>query len=96
MATQNLTSDGPAPDSNGFNYRSAESTFAFYGTWGGGSVTIEASFYEGLIWIPLRKIDGTILTVAQDEVHTISIGKCKLRYVLAGATGADINITIKD
>ena len=97
-ATVNLTANGI---SDPFYYRSAESSFGFYGDFDGGSLTIEASFDDGTIvdgsnWMPLKKQDGTILTITSPEVHTISIGKCSLRYILAGGGSPDIKITIRD
>ena len=45
-ATVNLTANGI---SDPFYYRSAESSFGFYGDFDGGSLTIEASFDDGTI-----------------------------------------------
>ncbi len=68
-------------------------SFAFYGDFGGGTLSIEASFDGGTIWIPLKN-DGELFTITENEIHIISIGRCILRFKLDGATDADLNITI--
>ena len=69
MATTTISGDlGTEIISDTIGYRSAESTFAFYGDFGGGTLTIEAAYDDdGLIFIPLRKPDGALLEIAQNE-----------------------------
>jgi|DEB0MinimDraft_12_1074336.scaffolds.fasta_scaffold00097_3 hypothetical protein len=100
MATQTVTGTGADIESDVYGYRSAESTFAFYGDFGGGTLTVEASF-NGTdtipVYITLKKGDGTILEITEDEIHTLSLGKCLIRYRVTGATAAvAVNIVIKD
>ena len=92
MATQILTTAVSDP----FGYRSAESTFAFYGTFGGGTLTLEASFDDGVNWIPLKKSTGEVLEITEPEIHTIVIGKCLMRFKLADASAPEVKITITD
>jgi len=96
MATEILTGAGDPLYTDPFGYRSAESTFAFYGTFGGGTVTVEASFDNGTIWIPLKKASGDVLEITSNEIHTIVLGKCLMRFKIAGATNPTVNITITD
>ena len=100
MATTTISGDlGTEIISDTIGYRSAESTFAFYGDFGGGTLTIEAAYDDdGLIFIPLRKPDGELLQIAQNEIHTINLGKCLLRYKISAdsTTAPAVFVTIKD
>ena len=100
MATTNITGNaGEEIISETVGYRSAESTFAFYGDFGGGTLTIEAAYdADGLIFIPLRKPSGELLEIAQNEIHTINLGKCLLRYKISAdsTTAPNLFVTIKD
>ena len=97
MATQIITGSGPNVTSEPLRYSSSESTFAFYGDFGGGTLTVEASFDSGVTFITLKKSSGDILEITEDEIHTISLGRCLIRYVITGVTSAPtVNVTIKD
>ena len=77
-------------------YRSAESTFAFFGDFGGGTLSVEASYNvddSPDIFIPLKRLDGTLFEVTENEIHSITLGKCMIRYRISGAT-TDPNITV--
>lgn len=101
MANITISGDaGTEITSDPIGYRSAESTFAFYGDFGtGGVLTIEAAYDDdGLIFIPLRKTNGDLLEISQNEIHTINLGKCLIRCKLSAAstTAPEVFVTIKD
>lgn len=97
MATQIISGTAPNVTSETLKYNSSESTFAFYGDFGGGTLTVEASFDSGVTFITLKKSSGDILEIAEDEIHTIALGRCLIRYTITGATSAPtVNVTIKD
>ena len=100
MATTTITGTaGTEVISDPHGYRSAESTFAFYGDFGGGTLTIEAAYDdEYSIFIPLKKQDGTLLSITENEIHTINLGKCSIRYKISSDSTSDPSdfVTIKD
>ena len=91
----NITGTAPDVTSPAEVYRSAESTFAFYGDFGGGTLTLEASFDAGVNWIRLKKFDGETLEILENEIHTITLGVCQIRGTIEGAaTDPDVTLTI--
>jgi hypothetical protein len=77
--------------SDEFTYNSADSTFAFFGDFGGGTVTTDLSFDNGTTWIPIKKYDGSVLEVTENEVHIITVGRCLMRFV---STSGTTNISV--
>lgn len=75
-------------------YRGGETTFAIFGDFGGGSLTIEASFDGGTTWIALKKADETVLTLTENDVRLIKLGGCLIRLSMTGATGANVILNI--
>jgi hypothetical protein len=73
--------------------RGEDATIAAYGTFGGGTLTIEVSFDEGTTWIALKKSDGILLEITEAEVHNVFLSPCLMRFTLAGSTAADLNIS---
>ena len=85
MADYNLTADG----STAALQFQGEGSFNAAGTYGGGTLTIEASFDGGTTWV--AQTDGTLLA---DGTLNIKIGPCFIRGTLAGSTTPDIDISI--
>lgn len=82
--------------SSTLSYAGLTSTFAFYGDFGGGTLTVECSFDNETTWIPLKKIDGESLEITSDEVHIITIGRCDMRFKIASTTtDPNVSVTIR-
>lgn len=90
MATHNISGAGPQAE---FRYNGATSTFAFSGDFGGGVITIEASFDGGTTFIPLKDVSGNVVEIASNEFHNIYIGHCRIRFNATTAVNSvDVNI----
>ncbi|MDO8423948.1 MAG: hypothetical protein Q7S99_17495 [Parvibaculum sp.] len=74
------TSDGSSPV---IDWTGGTGTFWVWGTFGGASVSLEAS-PDGATWIPV----GTAVSFAQNGVGAFALSPCKLRATVAGASGA--------
>lgn len=73
------TSDGSSPV---IEWTGGTGTFWAWGTFGGASVSLEAS-PDGTTWIPV----GTAVSFAQNGVGGFALSRCKLRATVAGASG---------
>lgn len=68
-------------------------TVAALGTWGGGSLAIEASF-DGANWLPVADTAGDVIALTADGLVSIEIAACQLRANLSGSFGATVFYTI--
>ena len=96
---------GNFPETNGsLFYKGGEMHVALYGTFGGATVTIKASF-EGnpetspmtfpatSTFINLTDEAGSQVSIIADEIIKIDIGQCFLQFVVTGASGTtDIKV----
>ena len=90
MATKLITASGPTDT---FNYSGGESTFAFFGTFSGATITVQASFDSGATFIDLYGPDGTVFEVTENLVQNIKLnGKCIMRFNSSGATNVTVEI----
>ncbi len=74
------TTDGSSPV---IDWTGGTGTFWAWGTFGGASVSLEAS-PDGTIWIPV----GSAVSFAQNGVGAFALSPCKLRATVTGASGA--------
>lgn len=101
--SQGATGNFPETNNSLF-YRGGEMHFAIYGTFGGATVTIKASF-EGdpetspisypatTTFINLTDEAGSAVSILQDEIIKIDIGQCFLQFVVTNASGTtDIKV----
>jgi len=67
------------------------------GTFGGGTLTIEASFDGGANYFALTDAGGLVFSLTANGAKNIEVGKGVLiRGTLSGATSPDINIVFTD
>ncbi len=85
MATENLTSNS----STAAIQFQGEGTVNIAGTFGGGNVSIEASFDNGATWV--AQTDGEISSA---ETVNMKIGPCFLRTTLTGATSPSLAVSV--
>lgn len=90
----NQTADiaNPSPiDADG-----AIKTYAVWGNFGGGTVTLQASPDNGSTWITLKKSDGSDANFTSNSIEIIDVMKngLKIRATLSGSTGANINAKV--
>ena len=79
-----------------------EKTIAIYSNhasenkWDGGTIKIQASLANADTgWITLTDGEGSDLSFTEDSIFKLSIGKCKVRFVLSGVSGTDVDLVIK-
>lgn len=90
--TFNLTADGSTtalPVYGNF-------TVAAFGTWGSGSLVIQASFDDGTTWIDLTDANGNVVTLTSNTARNVEVGFAKVRVTLSGATSPDLDIVMDD
>lgn len=77
------------------DYAGGSRTFAFYGIFGGGTLTISASFDSSGIFIPLRDSIGNPLEITDNLIQTIQFfGPVSLKFTLTGASNPNVAISI--
>lgn len=107
ILNQVLTANGTAI----FDWRSHRGatpnmgTFAAYGTFGGGTVTLTVSFDGGVTYLPLQRIIGTAIIYTQDgydnfqlmsSQNPIATEGIKIKATLTGATTPSITMRAYD
>lgn len=95
--------NGQYPSATGVHYSGGEKTFALYATPGsssdfhGATIKIQASFASDThseSWINLNDSEGAELSFTENSIFKISLGQCKLRFVVSGSSGTT-QVTIK-
>lgn len=68
-------------------------TFAVWGSFGGGVVTLEGSPDGGATFIVMKKSDGSNSTFTSDSIEILDVMKngMIIRATLSGSTGANVN-----
>lgn len=66
------------------------------GTFGGGSVTLQLSIDGGVTWFTATDETGLAVSLVTAGAFSFSVGSCKVRGVLAGATSPSIKISIQE
>ena len=74
-----VTSDGSSPV---IEWTGGTGTFWAWGTFGGATVTLEAS-PDGDHWISV----GPAVSLGRDGIGAFALSPCKLRATVSGATG---------
>lgn len=96
------SSSGNYPSDTGFDYRGGKTTFGFYGSFVGGTsnntIKIQAAFDDGATnanWIDLTDAQGNAVLIKENDIVSVDIGKCKLRFnlVVGSGTTGPINIS---
>ena len=80
------TADGAGP---AIDWPSGLGSFRAWGGFGGGTVTLQASFDGGTTYVD---VEGAALTAA--GVKNFRLPVCKLRASLSGASGADLTAEV--
>lgn len=65
-----------------------------FGTFGGGTLTIQLSYDSGTTWIAATDGSGSAGAFTADGTLNVEVGEALLRLTLAGATSPDIDIAI--
>ncbi|UVO33789.1 hypothetical protein KUL72_19905 [Bradyrhizobium arachidis] len=87
----NLTANGastPVPWSGGFG------TVAAWGTFGGGTVTLQMSPDNGNTWINVDRSSDTYVTFTANGQGDFQLGLCLLRFNLTGATAPSVWVSL--
>jgi len=90
--TYNLTSDG----STSALQSKGNLNVAAYGTFGGGTLSIQASYDGGSTWFTLKDANGADGSFTSAGALNVRIGEANLRFTLSGATSPNLNISITD
>lgn len=65
--------------------------FIAQGTFGSGTIKLQASFDDGTTWIDVDKSGDTYVTFTSNGVGGFELGACQLRASLSGATAPSID-----
>lgn len=65
--------------------------FMAWGTWGGGTLTLQMSPDDGTTWVNVDRTGDTFCTLTANGQGGFELPKCQLRVTLAGSTAASIN-----
>ena len=87
MAQYNLTANGSTPI---VSHGGGTGTFAAFGTFGGGTIKLEASFDSGSTWLDL----GDLTTFTENGLANYEIYPSQLRASLTGSTTPSITVVI--
>jgi len=95
---ENITADGTTTG-NGVIADGGSKTIAAWSptnNFGGGTVAVEFSPDNEVTWIPLKRIDNTVVTFTTNDAEMVSrLGQgMKIRGELTGATNPD-NVSLK-
>jgi len=74
----------------------ADGTLFASGGFGGGTVSMAISCDGGLTWFNAKNSDGVDLALTAAGAFNFSMGNCKVRGVLSGATGPAVTISIQE
>ena len=86
----NLTADGSTaalPTTSTVNV-------AAFGTFGSGTLTIQASYDNGTTWFALKDSAGAAGSFTADGALNVEVGEANLRFTLAGATSPNIDVVV--
>jgi hypothetical protein len=88
--TYNLTADGStaALQTNGVV------NVAAYGTFGGGTLTIQASYDGGTTYFDLTDANSAAGAFTANGALNVEVGEADLRFTLAGSTSPNLNISV--
>jgi len=70
------------------DWHGGDGTFFADGDFAGGALLLEASIDGGLSWQPCKDAAGSNLALSADGIISFSLGPCKLRSSMSGATVA--------
>ena len=90
--------NGVVEDTTGeaFGSNGSDAMFAFVGTFGGGTVTIQISL-DGVVWSTLRDSSGADveITAQVQDVYAVKIkSDYSVRAVLSGSTTPSLTVTM--
>lgn len=82
MLNQLLTTNG---NTEVENWHGRDGTVFATGSFGGGAVNLQASL-DGVVWFDCTDATGSVVSLSTNGAFSFSIGSCKLRLNLTGAT----------
>lgn len=74
----------------------ADGTLFASGGFGGGTVKLSISCDGGTTWFTAKDSSGVDLALTAAGAFNFSMGNCKVRGVLSGATGPAVRISIQE
>jgi hypothetical protein len=86
----NLTADG----STAALQTTGTVNVAAFGTFGGGTLTIQASYDGGSTYFALTDANGAAGAFTADGAYNIEVGEADIRFTLAGATSPNIDVVV--
>lgn len=93
LVTWETLSETDADGAGALLLGNGDRTVQVLGTFGGGTITIEGSL-DGTNWQPLQDLEGAALTFTAVGLKGILESPPWIRPVIAGATGADVDVLI--
>lgn len=71
-----------------------EGQFTAFGSFGGGTVTLEWSPNNGTTWLPVDRSGDTYVTFTANGSGRFTLQPCLIRANLAGATSPNVNAIV--
>tara|TARA_R110000744_G_scaffold90984_8_gene176607 strand:- start:786 stop:1088 length:303 start_codon:yes stop_codon:yes gene_type:complete len=68
--------------------------FAIFGSFGGGTVSVDLSYDGGTTWFSATNEAGTAVAVTSSQALNIQVGESNIRFTLAGATAPSITVSL--
>lgn len=87
----NLTANGATAP---VQWSGGEGAAYAWGTFGGGTVTLQLSPDGGTTWFNVDRPGDTYVTFAANGTGGFKLGLCKLRFVLAGSTAPNVWVSL--
>lgn len=86
-----LTASGTVPVPPAFlGWTGGRGVFAAWGTFGGGTLTLQWSPDLGVTWMNVDRSGDTFVTLTAAGQGGFELGPCRLQVVLTGATAPNI------
>ncbi|TWA89588.1 hypothetical protein [Bradyrhizobium stylosanthis] len=83
-----FTADG---QSSAISWPGGRGVFAAFGTFGSGTIKLQASYDDGTTWIDVDRSGDTYVTFTANGAGGFELPKCQLRVSLSGSTSPSIN-----
>lgn len=83
-----LTNQAGAANGAAVRWAGGTGQFCAYGTWGGGTATLQFSPDEGTTWIDVDRSGDSFVTFTADGAGEFSLSQCLIRAITSGTIGS--------
>ena len=86
----NVVADGQTAAASTVQWPGGRGVFIAYGTFGSGTMKLQASHDDGTTWIDVDRSGDTFVTFTVNGQGGFELGKCLLRVSVSGSTSPAI------